>query len=360
MQNLPIQESDPVVVTALAGITPLGDDAQQIYTALNASISAVEECDFYQCLDPDTPTEDSATLYAASIPLLDRDARGCERLYKLLELTLAKLKTGLAYLENKKAAIFIAFPAEGSGLQLEAFEDHLQLDLPENVVLKIVSGDQTEIFRIISKAKQYLQNGRLDCCIVGAVDSWIDAKRLEFLDTASLLKSQKNRDGFNPGEACCLMVLESQSHAELHERTVLAKIGRIGEGVEKNDYASGRQSSGTGLATAIRTVLGEDALHFDEVYCDLNGESYRAFEWGLMMSRLGPELDPLKALIHPAEGTGDVGVASGALLLLCASMAMQERDSADPILLWLAGRGANRAALSLFRGNCHGGNNQCK
>lgn len=348
------QESDPVVVTALAGITPIGEDAQQIYAALNASMSAVEESDLYQCVDTNSPTEDSATFYAASIPLLDRDIRGCERLYKLLELTLEKIKPELAYFENKKAALFIAFPEEANGLQLEAIEDYLQLDLPENVVLKIVPGDQTEIFRIINKAKQYLQNGRLDCCIVGAVDSWIDPKRLEFLDEATLLKSQKNRDGFNPGEACCLVVLESQQHAARHQRTVLAKIGRVGEGVEKNDYASGKQSSGTGLATAIRAALGDDALHFDEVYCDLNGESYRAFEWGLMMSRLGPELDPVKSLIHPAEATGDVGAASGALLLLCATMNMQEKTvqenaSTNPGLLWLAGRGASRAALTLWK-----------
>lgn len=58
------------------------------------------------------------------------------------------------------------------------------------------------------------------------------------------------------------------------------------------------------------------------MYTDLNGEIVRAQEWGLVITRLGPQYGvgdwPMRV---PAEYFGDTGAASGALSIVLACRA---------------------------------------
>jgi hypothetical protein len=68
------------------------------------------------------------------------------------------------------------------------------------------------------------------------------------------------------------------------------------------------------------------------------------------MSRLGIHFDAMSTLVHPAESCGDVGAASGSIILLCAVQALAAGKHADkPVLAWLASSGSERMALMLWR-----------
>lgn len=89
----------------------------------------------------------------------------------------------------------------------------------------------------------------------------------------------------------------------------------------------------------------------ETVYASLNGESYYAFEWGIVLTRLHETLQTMKTLIHPADCVGDVGAATGALLLTCAASTLQQQSASVPqSLLWTASDTDHRMALTLQKG----------
>ena len=82
------------------------------------------------------------------------------------------------------------------------------------------------------------------------------------------------------------------------------------------------------------------------VYGDLNGESYRAREWGLASTRLA--FPDTSELIHPADCLGDVGPRWEPCFLGFAAMSLADASPAAPPVLVLAGsETGERAAVVL-------------
>lgn len=206
------------------------------------------------------------------------------------------------------------------------------------------------IFLHVKEAIDVLESGVVNFCIVGGVDSYLLDTRLDFLDTAWRIRSDRTVDGFIPGEASTMLMLETEAQARARGAKILAKITAIAEGQEPDTISSEKTSSGSGLTVAIRGILEHTSANnsFEMVYCSLNGESYFAYEWGLQLTRLNKNFEKLKDLIHPAEYVGDIGAATGGLLVACAAMALQSEDSTDnKALLWSSADSDTRMAICL-------------
>jgi 3-oxoacyl-[acyl-carrier-protein] synthase-1 len=190
--------------------------------------------------------------------------------------------------------------------------------------------------------------GRSRCIVLG-VESWLAPDRLRMLDDAWRAKSRRNVDGFIPGEAATALLVEPTKWAEQRGATALAGIAGVGVGREPETFSSDKQSSGQGLAEALRTVVsGRPPARW--VLCDLNGESYRAIEWGLVQVRLGDEMAAVEKLLHPANCHGDIGAATGGALMAIAATAFR-RGYAPPgdAVLFCGSDGEIRAATRLER-----------
>jgi hypothetical protein len=70
------------------------------------------------------------------------------------------------------------------------------------------------------------------------------------------------------------------------------------------------------------------------VVCDLNGETARAREWAIVATRIGKELGGMVPQ-HPAITTGDLGAASGPVLLAYAAAALAREDEASNGRAWV-------------------------
>jgi 3-oxoacyl-[acyl-carrier-protein] synthase I len=85
------------------------------------------------------------------------------------------------------------------------------------------------------------------------------------------------------------------------------------------------------------------------VLCDLNGESYRAFEWGVVAARLG-DRGALERLVHPAVCLGDIGAATfGVLTTAVAAAFRRGYAAADEAIIWTSSDGPARAAARIAR-----------
>jgi 3-oxoacyl-[acyl-carrier-protein] synthase-1 len=84
------------------------------------------------------------------------------------------------------------------------------------------------------------------------------------------------------------------------------------------------------------------------IYCDMNGEPYRADEYGFASLRVGEMYDSDCVCQTPADCLGDVGAASGVLFTVLASVAAYKGYSKGEILLVFCGsESGERSAVLL-------------
>ena len=354
--------SNPVVITALGALTPVGANAEQSCAAIAAGIVRVNEHAYYQCTPEDPEWDEPLPLFVSDVPLLDPFTDGVDRLFELalpaLTEVMGKAKFKRSDLEH--CGIMLALPQADpaiSSMNLPAqFIPELcrRTGLSTFKLWKTTQAGHTGVFALLQSAIQKLQAGDIRACIVGGVDSYLMEDRLSHFDGAWRLRSERTVDGFIPGEAACMLLLETATSARARGASVLATLGELAEATEPETLHSLKQSTGQGLASAIENALQPDTAALDTVYCSLNGESYYAFEWGIVLARLHQRLEAMKALIHPADCVGDVGAVTGALLLACAASNLQKQAAAaSPLptsLLWTAADSGHRMALTLRKG----------
>ena len=77
----------------------------------------------------------------------------------------------------------------------------------------------------------------------------------------------------------------------------------------------------------------------------MNGEAYRADEFGFMLARTSERFVDSSDFTAPADSWGDVGAASGPLFVLLAAAAAMKGYARGPLtLLWTSSEGGERAA----------------
>ena len=112
---------------------------------------------------------------------------------------------------------------------------------------------------------------------------------------------------------------------------------------------------GAGLTEAFRAAFqGLSAgQRIGDVYCDLNGEAYRADEYGFAALRCKDRFRAPTDFVAPADCWGDVGAASAPLLAILAVAAARKGVAHGPFsLVWTSSEDGTRGAL-LLRADVH-------
>ena len=348
-----------VVITAIGALTPLGESVEATCAAIEAGISRVTEHAYYQCTPDDPEWDEDLPLFSASVPTIDPFTDGLDRFMELAMPSLTEVmeKSNLKRTDLAQTSFYLSLPQQDEATFNLGLAANLlpalckQTGLTSFQNTKINQSGHTGVFAHISEASDLLESGSSEFCIVGGVDSYLLENRLAFLDSTWRIRSDRNVDGFIPGEASIMLMLETESHARARGAQILAKITSIAEGLEPDVISSEKTSSGSGLTQAIRGILDNSSnKNFESVYCSLNGESYYAFEWGIQVTRLNSAFDKLANLEHPAEYVGDIGAATGGLLIASATNALQNGlNESNNALLWSSADTEQRMALCLER-----------
>jgi len=346
-----------VVITAMGALTPLGEGVEATCAAIEAGISRVTEHAYYQCTPDDPEWDEDLPLFSASVPTIDPFTDGLDRFMELSMPSLTEVmeKSNLKRTDLAKTSFYLSLPQQDEATFNLGLAANLLPTLCKQTGLtsfqntKINQSGHTGVFAHISEAIDLLESGSSEFCIVGGVDSYLLNNRLAFLDSTWRIRSDRNVDGFIPGEASIMLMLETESHAKARGAKILAKITSIAEGLEPDVISSEKTSSGSGLTQAIRGILDNSSnTSFESVYCSLNGESYYAFEWGIQLTRLNTAFNKLTSLEHPAEYVGDIGAATGGLLIASATNALQTGlNESNKALLWSSSDTEQRMALCL-------------
>lgn len=344
-----------IVVTLVESNTPVGLTTQQTAAAIRAGISGFREHPLYAPITWEfDPGEDSTNV--ASHGLIDGFDEN--RLFTLLidPLTTLVEESGLSRSEMANGGLYLALPANDEVIQklnlrrnfLEQLSERLAL--PATKEFLAVQTGSTGIFLLIERAMEKIRAGEMEFCIVAAVDSYLLDDRLGFYDEHWRLKTDRNPTGFIPGEAASVVLLESESFARQRNAPLLLRIDGVGGGLEPNPITGDKTSTGSGLTDAIRSLAELAGIEqpWQWVLSDLNGERYKAYEWGVALPRLNKLMASDHQLSYCAESIGEVGAAMAAVQLGCVSEAFRRNYApADSALIFAGDDVGKRYALSV-------------
>lgn len=344
----------PLAITCAAALTAVGDDVDQTCSSIRAGIKGFSEHAWFEALPRDPESGDREPLVVARAPGIDPRREGPDRLKDLLVPVLADLveRAGLSVRQMRDCALLLALPegdptTDSWGLESGFVEELTARSNLSFARVKTSRAGRPGMLCLLAEAAKLFATRAASRVILAGVDSYLTGERLAYLDRGYRLKSPRGVDGFLPGEAASALLLQPASRVEPRDAPVLGVFNAMGQADEPRPFASELQSTGRGLCEALRPALAQPA---GWVACDMNGESYRAFEWGVATARLAREMGSVTRLVHPAVSHGDIGAATGGVLAASILAAFRRGYApASEAVIWAAGDGPVRAAARIAR-----------
>ncbi|SDZ16245.1 3-oxoacyl-[acyl-carrier-protein] synthase-1 [Variovorax sp. YR266] len=195
----------------------------------------------------------------------------------------------------------------------------------------------------------------IDACLVCGVDTYLAPETLEWVEASDQLHGGgvlNNPWGFIPGEAAGAVLVASHEFTARAGLTSLATLDEPGLGLETRLIKSGEVCIGDGLTQAFRQALKSldqnDLVH--NVFCDMNGETYRADEYGFTVLRTKEHFRNATDFVAPADCWGDVGAAGMPLHIALAVISHLKHYGKGPVsMVWASSESGERGAV-LVRG----------
>ena len=332
-------------ILALGGRTVLGHTPQTAAAAVRAGISRVES-------HPFLVDSGGAPIRGAFDETIDEQASAVERMHALASHALLGLEERLER-PLPPLSLLLALPEHRPGfdekdqLALESSLQRHQGRLTFNSVRTVAQGHAggLEALRLAADVTPRLPEG---LCVVGGIASYLDPRTIAWLSSNRQLIRPDSRTGFFPGEAAFFALFASQQTRRSLGSESLATVHGAGSAMEPRRIRSDLDNLGRGLTDAIRQACsGVDGL-IDQVYSDINGERYRAEEWGLAILNTSQWFRNPAGYIAPAGQWGDLGAATGLALTSLAAESWRRGYSAGPLAMLIAGSEAGlRGAVVL-------------
>lgn len=354
-------------VLGIGAFTPVGGDARSTAAAVRAGLCGFREHAYMI----DTAGE---PMRVAQVAGIDAGLRGTERLVALLAPALAEAlaevlaparpDTGV---RNGRIGVAVAGPpvrpggpgdpgATGGPRDTADATDALRALCRDRLgarlgPFQLFASGHAGGFEALDQARAWLRAGQVDAVVVAGVDSYLAPETLEWLEAEEQLHGAgplNNAWGFIPGEAAgALLLAPAGAGAAADASGGWADVLAVGLGRESKLNKSGEVCIGEGLTQALRRALdevpGEGVI--DNVVCDMNGEAYRADEYGFCGLRVRDRLRDPTDFLAPADCWGDVGAAGLPLHLLLAASACRKGHAKGPLtLLWGSSDGGGRGA----------------
>lgn len=348
-------DGQPVYVVSLGASTPVGRCAWSSAAAVRAGISGFGQHPYMI----DTAGE---PMRVARAPWLDIGLSGIERFEALLFPAIDQALEPIQALKEAKLDIAVALglPASRPGL-------------PNNLPKELVNRSYWKFAGVFSAAASFpvghaaglialdaackkLGQREFDACVVAGVDSYIGPETLEWLEERDQLHGAgplNNAWGFIPGEAAGAILLMRGDIMKRLRLGALAQVLGVGTAFEPKRIKTETVCIGEGLTQAFRAALANlpDAMRVTDVYCDMNGEPYRADEYGFTCLRTKESFEAASEFVAPADCWGDVSAAGGPLHLALAVIAgTKSYANGSCAFVWASSEGGERGAVLVTMG----------
>jgi 3-oxoacyl-[acyl-carrier-protein] synthase-1 len=339
-----------VQIIGLGATTPIGRTVWTSAAAARAGICGFNEHPFMI----DTAGE---PMRVARAPWLDVAISGAKRfcalLFPAIDEALARLTNILAE-QPVKIGLALALPQPRPGQPKELTE----------AILVTIKSHYGELFIAIqhfavghaaghlaldAAIKQFTSR-TLDVCVVAGVDSYLEPETLEWIEECDQLHGGgefNNAWGLIPGEAAGAVLVTTEEFAWRNRLPSFGEVLSVGISQETKLIKTDAVCIGEGLTQAFRSALtalmpGEQ-IH--NVFCDMNGEKYRADEYGFSTLRTKEHFCSASDFIAYADCWGDVGAAGVPLHIAQAVIANRKHYSKGLLsFVWASSESGERGA----------------
>lgn len=341
-----------VYLASVGASTPVGRDAFSSAAAVRAGISGFTE-------HPHMEDTDGEPMRVAMAPWLEADCEGLDRFEALL---IPALKQALAPIAERadpdlRVALAVGLPSKRPGLAPNLWDD-LRVRVAQQLPSRFAAEAAFPVGHAaglvgLRAAWPRVASGEFDACVVAGVDSYMEPETLEWLEQNDQLHGAgplNNAWGFIPGEGAGAVLLVTGTSLERLRLESLGRVLDVGRGFEESRITTETVCIGTGLTTAFRGALTglPPGAKVTDAFCDLNGERYRADEFGFATLRTREYFEAASDFVAPADSWGDVSAASGPLGLMLSVIASRKSYALGPYaLVWASSEGGERAAALL-------------
>ena len=339
-----------ICIVGVGAVTAVGLTAPSAAAAVRAGISGYGEHPFM--ID-----QQGEPMIVAAVPVLGDDLRGSDRFAQLaipaIREALAPIKSHLRELGSM--SLFLGVPPQRPG-RPPGLEQHFAEAFGHAAgvgsVQCIATGHSAGLMALEAAARKAIVDPS-GCYLVGGVDSYLDPETLDWLEANDQLHGGPNAYGFIPGEAAGFCVVCSQMAAERFRLPVLARVWTVATAREENLIKADNVCLGKGLTEVFEKIFAELPSPTDKIgqsICDMNGEPYRADEYGFTVTRLSQRFENAAEFVAPADCWGDVGAASGLLFVnLVVAAGQRGYGNARHNLLWTSSESGERTAAILHQ-----------
>ncbi|RKH19234.1 hypothetical protein D7X74_07390 [Corallococcus sp. CA047B] len=310
----------PLAITGVGARTPVGPGARETFFSVQAKFNA-----FHESFIVDRTGEGAVLSAIAPLhPRVGEEAR-------LLELAVAALTEALqgvadSWNARHRVGLVLVTPEPGARPSPWSFPASVVQALLERFPrsigsprVSLIPGGHTGWVMALEQISVLFAQGQLDACVLGAVDTLCSPRTVEHLDRQCRLRNSLEVEGRVPGEAAAFLVLEPlrpQSRA-------LSQLAAWGEGTPLQGEKS--PLPGALLTRATRECLRSSAANNESpglILSDMDGSKHEALEMAFARFRAFRDQASAASLLHPSESLGDVGAATGPLLMVLATLCL--------------------------------------
>ncbi|MHC6225673.1 beta-ketoacyl synthase N-terminal-like domain-containing protein [Pseudomonas sp. X10] len=310
-------------ITKVGMTCPVGLCAPSACAAKRAGLSALQELPFFD--------NASEPIIGAAVPTIDLAIPAPLRLTGLMIHALAELMHDAEKLDWKEVPFLLCLAEpERPGVDIKELARTIINEASSRLGIhfhpthsRIIPAGHVAGMHALHEARRLIWEEHVPACLVGGVDSLLNALTLQWLDSQRRLKTTTSHDGLFPGEGAAAVLVRAK-----RQHDTCLEISGLGFGQEDAPLLSCKPLRAGGLTTAVRTALAESKLGFHEIdlrLSDVTGEQYGFKEIPLMEARLlrtvRKEDQPLW---HWAEAIGDTGAIAGIAQLILADQAFRK------------------------------------
>ncbi len=344
-----------VHIVAVAARTAVGLTAESTAAAVRAGVSRVREHPFMV----DAAGDALRCGYDSGI---DPALFGADRMFPLAQHALAEIAAKLTSQRPCPAPVrvLLALPEPRPGFSSDdATRLARRLGEAPSAKLTAVRVEQSEAGHSgalggLERALRDISQGVEDLCIVGGVESYLEADTLDWLDAERRLARAEIRSGFPPGEGAAMLAVASDAARSALGLPSLARVRTVACAHEKRDPSCDEGLLGEAMTEALRRATGslqQPGEILADVYCDINGERSRTDDWGFALLRTASAFRDGTDYRTAVSQCGELGSATAPLSCVIAVQAWQRGYAKGPLALACGSNWTGLRAAAILEGS---------
>jgi 3-oxoacyl-[acyl-carrier-protein] synthase-1 len=337
--------AQPIAIVHAGMVTSVGLSAPATCAAIRAGLTHHTDTRFHDA---------GGDWIAGAQVALDQPWRGREKLAQMLFMAIDECLTGVSVPLPAKLPVLLCVAEKQRVGRLDGLDDALLPEVMARLGVDwhpdwsgVIAYGRVAAAVALTRARELLYDRSASHVLIAAVDSLLLAKTLKSLESDERLLSERNTNGFVPGEAAGALLVSRHGGPEPH-----VICTGLGFSEERSSIGSDAPLRGDGLTTAINNALADAGCQMHDLdfrITDNSGEQYYFKEAALALTRAMKVRKAEFDIWHPADCVGETGAAIGTIAFGVALAASRKSYAPGPNILFHSGNDAGQRAAATLR-----------